>query len=188
MLGSRLPTSTWYHVFAIIVNGAADVYFDTSITAANKPASTTAFRRIGSIKTDSNGHILAFTQTGGYFLWKQQVEDQNGVTPGTSGTSYALASVAPGVVVKAMLNVGFNSATANDQLLIYSLAQLPSSSGASYTTVPGAVVSANTSTPIFGAGYMEVLTNTSQQIGAQAGRSASTMWLFTIGYFDFRGQ
>ena len=60
--------STWYHVFAIINSGSADVYFDTSISAANAPASTTAFARIGSIFLDGSGHITPFLQEGNFFF------------------------------------------------------------------------------------------------------------------------
>jgi hypothetical protein len=65
--GLSLTASTTYHVFAIINNNLADYYFDTSVSAANAPTGTTAFRRIGSLLVNSSSHITTFTQYGDYF-------------------------------------------------------------------------------------------------------------------------
>jgi hypothetical protein len=66
-IGLTAAASTWYHVFAIINAGNTDIYFDTSVTAANAPAGTIAYRRIGSIRTDASVHITSFNQIGDYF-------------------------------------------------------------------------------------------------------------------------
>lgn len=73
--GLTVAASTWYHVFAIINSGSYDVYFDTSTTAANAPAGTTAHRYIGSFLTDASAHILAFVQEGQYIYWGSQKND-----------------------------------------------------------------------------------------------------------------
>jgi hypothetical protein len=73
--GLTIAASTWYHVFAIINGGNYDVYFDTSITAANKPASTTAFRYIGSFLTNATAQIVPFKQIGQTFYWQAQRSD-----------------------------------------------------------------------------------------------------------------
>lgn len=67
--GLTIANTTWYHVFAIINAAAADVYFDTSISAANAPSGTTAFRRIGSVKTNGSAQIIDFVQDGDRFMW-----------------------------------------------------------------------------------------------------------------------
>src|SRR5258708_1490642 len=60
--GLTIANTTWYHVFAILNAGAPDVYFDTSVTAANSAAGTTQFRRIGSFLATGAAGILAFSQ------------------------------------------------------------------------------------------------------------------------------
>lgn len=100
-----ITASTWYHVFAIVVGGVTDVYFDTSFTAASAPVGTTAFRRIGSFKTDGSSHILQFTQIRNYFFWKAPAGDISTTSP-TSGTNVTL-TVAPGAPVLPLLNWNF---------------------------------------------------------------------------------
>jgi hypothetical protein len=64
--GLTATASTWYHVFAGIASGSYDVFFDTSLTAANKPSAFTSFRYIGSVYLDTNYHITSFTQAAQY--------------------------------------------------------------------------------------------------------------------------
>lgn len=90
--GLTIANTTWYHVFAIINAGAADVYFDTSVTAANAPSSTTSFRRIGSFLTDGSAHIIAFVQDGDLFQWKAPVTANGGANPGTSAVLQTLTT------------------------------------------------------------------------------------------------
>ena len=92
--GLTVAASTWYHVFAIINSGSFDVYFDTSASAANKPAGTTAFRYIGSFKTNGSSNILTFVQTGNYFYWQVPPLDLN-FGAATTATLVTL-SVPPG--------------------------------------------------------------------------------------------
>lgn len=83
--GSK-ANSTWYYVHVIRKDsdGSIDVGFDTSATAANKPAGYTYYRRIGAIRTDGSGNILGFIQNGNYFQLKTQVLSVNDGDPGTS--------------------------------------------------------------------------------------------------------
>jgi collagen type VII alpha len=100
-MGSGLTATngTWYHVFAIINSGSADVYFDTSITAANKPANTTAFWRIGSIYYLTAG-IKPFSQNGREFLWVTPIAQNQSVTANVVTNTTAL--VPPGLKVNAL--------------------------------------------------------------------------------------
>lgn len=72
----------WYHVFAGMISGACDFFLDTSIVAANKPAGTTAFRRIGSILV-SGGIARKFFQHGDTFVWDDPFADVFQPNPGT---------------------------------------------------------------------------------------------------------
>lgn len=86
-----LSTDTWYHVFAIVVSGAADIGFDTSVTAANLVTdhSATAYRYIGSVMTDSSSNILAFTQDGDQFIWSSPTLDVS-ASVGTTASSQTI--------------------------------------------------------------------------------------------------
>lgn len=97
-VGLTIANNTWYHVFAVIVGGVFDVYFDTSATAANKPASTTALRRIGSFRTNGSAQILGFKQYGQIIYWNAAVQDVNTGAPPASATLTAF-SVPTGVSV-----------------------------------------------------------------------------------------
>jgi hypothetical protein len=99
--GLTIANTTWYHVFAIINAGSFDVYFDTSISAANKPASTTAFRRIGSFLTNGSAQIIAFYQYGQTVHWTAQVTDFSG-TPPAAATLVTL-TVPTGIAVRPIL-------------------------------------------------------------------------------------
>lgn len=61
------------HVFAIVVNGVPDVYFDTSISGANKPAGTTALRFLESIMLDGASHIVSFSHIGDTMLFSTEL-------------------------------------------------------------------------------------------------------------------
>lgn len=87
--GTKQP-DTWYDVFLIKkdVGGTIDVGFDTSPTAANRPAGWTAFLLIGSVLTDStaapNSVIQPFFQWRNRFYWVAHTLDLNDGTPSTS--------------------------------------------------------------------------------------------------------
>lgn len=174
--GLTATLNTWYHVFAIINAGAYDVYFDTSATAANKPASTTSFRRIGSIKLDGSVHILAFTQIGDEFLWATDVTDVNGVSTTTNTTK--VLTVPLGVQVWARF-VALGAAAATGGIAFFPVGTTRNLQSLAWTT-------AGTFTT---AGEFMVLTNTSQTIGVSgAFGSGGTLTINTYGWRDRRGQ
>ncbi len=116
-VGLTIAASTWYYVFAIINGGSADVYFDTSVTAANAPAGTTAFRCIGAFQTDSSAHILPFIQSGRRFSFAQvQV-----LTNGTSGTAASVNTSLPSIATACFGSVQVigTSASSNAGVLGY---------------------------------------------------------------------
>lgn len=184
-VGLTVANSTWYHVFAIINSGAADVYFDTSVTAANAPSGTTAFRRIGSFKTDGSAHILAFVQHGDTFLWSVAPIDQNGVSQGTTAANYAV-SVPSGVSVTAIIRA-LAIYAGNASLNVYSPLQATESSQTTQGAGSSLVVVVGSSGD-GAAGQFQILTDTSQHISALASVNSVTMSIVTDGWIDTRGK
>lgn len=168
--GLTIANSTWYHVFAIINAGNYDVYFDTSATAANKPASTTAFRYIGSFKTDGSAHIIAFFQFGQQFLWAASVADIS--AGGTLSAALYTLTVPLGFVTMPLMMTSTGGGAGNHSLWSAAL-------GSGYTATPIFTGSASSYIPQPPA-YQ---TNTSSQIYAKVS-SINTLNLVTIGYIN----
>jgi len=106
--GAR-ATNSWYHVFAIrqVSSSQADLLFSLSLSAPTVPGGYDLVRRIGSIKTDEAGSIMAFNMIdlGGRrkFQWVTPIMDVRQASQSTTSVLYAL-SVPPGVVSVAELN------------------------------------------------------------------------------------
>jgi hypothetical protein len=106
--GLTIAATFWYDVCLASNGGTPDIWFDTSNRSttysqcANRPSGTsdTKFRRLGSFKTDSSAHILAFTQDGDYFRWTVNVLDLSGQTWTSAATDTPL-TVPTGVTVQA---------------------------------------------------------------------------------------
>lgn len=177
-----IANNTWYHVFAIIAAGVADVYFDTSVTAANNPAGTTAFRRIGSFLTDGSAQIVPFSQIGDEFLWLTPILDVNTGTLSTARTLFPI-TVPLGVKVNAIFSASANAAASVPIVVFTSPDQNDIS--ASFTTgahlaAPAAATNA--------AGQFNVRTDTSRQIGARSSQASTALACITFGYIDTRGK
>ncbi|MDE2021200.1 MAG: hypothetical protein KGJ13_12765, partial [Patescibacteria group bacterium] len=82
--GLTVAASTWYHVFEINCSGTPDFYFDTSTTAANKPACASAYRYVADFKTNASSQIVGFFQNGQEILYAAAVTD---VSAGGSTTA-----------------------------------------------------------------------------------------------------
>lgn len=89
--GVSLTASTWYHVHLIRLDsdGTIDAGFDTSVTAANKPAGYTYYRRIGAVVTDASSNVVAFHQVKDVTYWKSPALDLDQAISSTA-TDYAL--------------------------------------------------------------------------------------------------
>jgi hypothetical protein len=181
--GLTIAVNQWYHVFAIIAAGVADVYFDTSVSAANAPVGTTALRRIGSFRTNAGAAIIAFVQNGDRFDWSAPVLDYN-ATPGvTTAVSYALT--VPPIVVEAMLSGHINDTTAASQALyLSSLAQADVAAGGttSLTCQMGLTNSIGSYSGV------RVMTNASRQIRGRVSGAATSLQIYTNGWIDNRGR
>jgi hypothetical protein len=193
--GLTIANTTWYHVFAIINAGVADVYFDTSVSAANKPASTTAFRRIGSFLTNGSAQIIDFVQDGDLFQWLAPVADISAATnPGASAVTRTLASVPTGVNVIAHVQAIASNTGTGVSVGVY-LSDLATNDVA--VVITGAGLFSDTSmTASFaggvgtGASRVSVRTNTSAQIRSRlsASDASTTLVINTLGWTDSRGR
>ena len=183
-----LSADTWYHVHAIIVSGSADIGFDTSVTAANLVTdhSATAYRRIGSVLTDSSSNIINFTQFQNEFIYDAQITNVNGSGLGTSRVLQTV-STPLGVETRAILgivavvasnNAGINFTVTHPNVTDAAPAQgIANNAGENSSNLNGT----------WAAGTHIVRTNTSSQVAFRQGTSA-TNYINTNGYYDDRGQ
>jgi hypothetical protein len=180
--GAR-ANSTWYHVFLIrkTSDGSIDAGFDTSITAANIPAGYGAYRRIGSIKTDGSGDILAFTQSGEGFYWQQPLLDVS-VTGLTNGTSTYAVNVPPDVVVEAIIQGYAASSLGSGTYHI----NTPSFNDVALYFAPTGVSPATGVAATFG--RVRVLTNATQQVQFNTNLSGTDIHMGAYGWVDSRGK
>jgi hypothetical protein len=182
-----IANNTWYHVFAIIAAGVADVYFDTSVTAANKPAGTTSFRRIGSFLTDGSAQIVPFSQIGDEFLWLTSSLDANGLTNliAANRVLYPLA-VPLGVKVTAVFSCVVSNSAGSVSVYFTS----PDQNDIAVSSSTGVHIATPASAGVAGAGgALQIRTDTSRQIGARASVAATnTIYIVTSGYIDTRGK
>lgn len=170
-----------YHIFLIRKDsdGSIDAGFDTSVVAANIPAGYTSFKRIGSVLTDEDANILAFsaieTAGGGIeVLWLSPPLDVDATTS-TTAVSHTL-SVPIGYKVEARMNVlvdedltYFSSLDVNDEA--------PSVSDAPLATL----------------GFMKesqeqifIRTNISAQIRERSDTGGQDLRIATLGWTDAR--
>ena len=179
--GLTVADNTWYHVFAIINAGAEDAYFDTSVTAANAPAGTTAYRRIGSVLTNGSAFILPFVQVGDEFLWTTMTADANG-TSVTSTAGTLPLSVPTGVQVRARMRAQYvSSGGSASALLVSSFDESSQSAGGTDTLY------SNSSSDTVAAEII-TRTNTSGAVRVRSGSTSGTLSVGTYGWFDDRGK
>jgi hypothetical protein len=188
--GLTIANNTWYHVFAIVNAGTADVYFDTSAGAANKPTNTTSFRRIGSFKTAAaSTNILAFTQDGDYFRWSASVRDINATNPGTSAVTATLGSVPTGANVQAVFNysVANDNSAGGNGIYFSDLAANDEAPSASAAPLGQFLVQSGSATMM---GWEQIRTNTSAQIRYRliASDGSTVVSIVTLGWWDYRGR
>ncbi len=182
--GLTIAASTWYRVFAILKGGAADIYFDTSVTAANAPAGTSAYRRIGSFLTNASAQIVGFNEviqgSQRFFYWAAVVTDYAS-TAGTAARALVTLSVPPGVVVAPLARVGTNGSSA----AIFTSPFESDVSQGSAAVNPGVdMVASVTVNSLDG----QVLTNTSGQIGIRSGSGTANFYVFTRGWIENCGS
>jgi len=175
--------STWYHCFAIYnpTSGLTDCGFDTSVTAANIPSGYTKYKRVGSIRTNGSGNILAFTQIGTRFEFVDSINDIVAASVTVNTPTLRTISSPLGLKTVAFGEAGlFLSSSGAANLSIYSPATTRTASNAGSACASNAVTE--------GQAPFSVLTNTSSQINTFA-RYASltptmTLYISTFGFID----
>ena len=180
-----LSADTWYHVFVIrTATGAVDAGFDTSPTAANLVAAagggTTAYRRIGSVLTDSSANILAFIRAYCTFWWVTQITEVSVTDQSTAGINRTMR-VPPDVRCLGMF-------TGQNRIVgaASSLVRLYPTDGADSATASGLATSgiAVGTASEFAIFQTQVLTNTARQIRSIASAADTVLILSTQGWLD----
>jgi hypothetical protein len=178
--------TTWYHVFLIRKDsdGTIDAGFDTSITAANKPAGYSNYRRLGSVLTDGSANILPFFQVGDEFRWVTGIKDVTTTNPGTNAVTRVL-STPLGVRTLAIIYAGQTN-TGGTGILIFLISSMDQADTSPVWNTISCGVYANNSVMM----QMTVLTDTSSQVRSRLNTSGATddFHITTIGYVDYRGR
>jgi hypothetical protein len=183
-----IAASSWYHVWLIRKDsdGSIDALLSLSATAPTMPSGYTARRRIGAIKTDLSGQVIAFTQIGDRFIWAAASRDMSSAVASTSAQLVTL-SVPTGISALADIEV---LATAGVSVAIYvsSPYQNDEAPGTDESTTPGYTAYAASSfnrSPLRG----QFMTNTSGQIRTRNSvANSTTIGIFTYGWVDTRGR
>jgi hypothetical protein len=178
-----VAASSWYHAFLILRpdTGVADILLSRSATSPTMPASYTKKRRLGAVKTDASGHLIAFKQVGNEFTWLIPIADVVVTNQGTSATSYpvsAPSSSTNDLKVKALIR-GIMSNAAAATLLINgddensTPSNLPSGNATGYCAA-GAATNFGTS----------VRTSTAGTIRIVASAANTSVYVATYGWVD----
>jgi hypothetical protein len=181
-VGLTVAISTWYHVFLIVNAGAVDIYFDTSTTAANKPAGTTAFRRLGAFVTDGSAHIFPHKQVGDTFLLVTPSVDVNAVSVSDVLQTPTL-TVPLGMQLEVLFDLRFAPNTAGFTILTSSPDDSTANGIGTHTTLIAQV-----SGVVIMAPGQRLRTNTLSQINVIATHLAGSYSIITTGWVDTRGR
>ena len=107
-----LANSTHYYTFAIAKSdGTSASLASTSSTAPTLPTGYTYFRRIGSFRTDSSAHILAFHHVNDRWYYDTTIRDVNDTAVGTTFLNKTLSVPAVQGVVALYAATWFASST-----------------------------------------------------------------------------
>ena len=157
--GATLSTNTWYHVFAVVVGGAADVMFDSSVTCANGVANNavTSYQYINSVLTDGTSDILLFDNVKNSMWLDVPINAVDASNPGSSAQTVTLDTP---LGIRTLAEVGVvaeQGASGMGDILLFSAAQTA-------TTPSGTVADIGASTSQNDSINKKLLTNTSSQI------------------------
>lgn len=177
--------STWYHLFVIKnpITLVVDVLFSTSFASPTMPSGYTYKRRIGAVRTDGSGNLLAFLQYEDDFVWKSPTLDVGVSNLSTTRTNYTV-KVPTGTPLLVRGNVFFDNAS---QTALYisnpNLTDLAPISTAAPLQTSGLDTGANDQSFVY-----EGWTDASAQIAARAGAATTTFRFATLGWKDPRGK
>jgi hypothetical protein len=171
--------STWYHCFAICKadGSGGDFLFSTSLSSPTMPATYTAFRRVGSVRTNGSGNILGFQQRGDRFSWNTVPIDLNTVTLGTTPLAVTLSAPPISGVVANVQGIIANASVAS-AAQVYRVGQ----------TIDGNAPVARTPATGTHTYQTNVEVDGSSQVMAVATGANSTFTIGTTAYIDTRGR
>jgi hypothetical protein len=176
MSTGTVAANTWYHTFVVIDAAATvDGGFDTSLNATNLTveASSTDFRRRGSVLTDGSANIIAFTQIENEFMWTAPVSDYS-ADPSTSEIATTL-TVPPDANITASLVINMDGSGRTH--VHHPDVTSDTSIGTAYNEASGS-----------GATIFQVRTNTSKQVEHLSMTGVTGLTLLTLGWLDDRGD
>lgn len=181
-VGGTPDVSTWYHVWLIMRSdtGVVDVLFSESATAPTMPTNYDYKRRIGAVRNNASGDILAFLQTGDRFMFTTVPALDVDATNSTTRAN-ATIMVPTGVRVVA---IGNFVQTASDR---YTYVSTPDMTDQTPSATATPLFNAGATGAVIG-GQIEVLTNTSAQIAFDCSTTTGSFRWATLGWRDFRGK
>lgn len=182
LFSGTVTTNTWYHGFVIFnpTTGVSDAGFDTSITAANRPAAFTKYRRVASFLTDGSSNLRNYLQTGDVFQWIALGSlDLDGSTVNTS----SLLTVRTPLDVKCLMDGVVMTTGATNGMTLFSDPDVTAPAVSSTAWPMTTIRQAGTDTAIQ---PFQVMTNTSSQIRHISNTGGNTLRVACLGYRDFR--
>lgn len=189
LFSGSVAASTTYHLFVIKKDsdGTIDAGFDTSITAANKPAGYSSYRRVASLYTDVSSHLVQIINFGDDFLLQVPVSNYNANTVGTSAVLVTL-SVPSGLKInaKSIIDLATIGNGTRFHLLVTSPDQPDTAPSEGCFTLRGSISTTEVDNTIFNSWK----TNTAAQIRFRADESSVNLALIIIthGWIDDRGR
>lgn len=177
--------STWYevHIIKRTDTDVVDVMFTTTANRATLPANYDKQRRIGWIRNDGSGNILAFTQVNDHFTLTTKVNDVS-ATATASGTSRTL-TVPPSCIARFRAAcLGNTSINAENGVVFSELVE----TDIAPTNTNGFLSIGAGDFAIIGAGHVELRVNSSSQIRDRAITATGSMAydISTFGWIDGR--
>ena len=180
LLGSRGANQTW-HIFVIYNSaGANDIGLHQSLNpTADLPAGFTGYRRVGSLRTLSDGTIKRFEYKGNQCDFNNPLRDIN-VTGAGATTDFYTVGVPTGIQVQAIMQMFARSTVGS---AAYNINE-PGADDIILYNGPTVVSPAANQTVGFGRVY--VFTNTSAQIQIAASVAGNTYSGGAYGFVDTR--
>jgi hypothetical protein len=185
MFTGALANATTYHLFLIKRSdtGVVDAGWDTSITAANRPASYDSYRLILSLKTDASANFRPFEQNGNaaerQIRYLTPVLDIDNVAQSTTYVSTTL-SVPTGKRFNAFGNI-YRAGAANGVINVRSPNH---TDGTPSLTASPLSMSGIASAVASGGSNWSCHTNTASQVQTAA-QSSCNLYMTTSGYVEY---
>ena len=181
-VGLTVADNTTYYIFVVQVSGAIDVYFDTSITAANKPTGTTAFRRIGCFQTQGAALIVSYYQVDDAFYFTTPSNIANPITPGATTSSLLSTEIPAGLTMPCIFSLAYGDGSSASQIYVSSPGVNDTSASLGGTFTLACLQNQQT------AGIFTAVTDVSSRLRVRVSSTTGSYYWTTIGWIDTRGK